>query len=420
MFRRSERIRSNKTVSDYDDLAATEQPASSKQKKISRVKKQPANVVKADPNQDCHSEASQTCCKCLEAEPSDTAESLKVIHWLLCCECNKWWHAVCAKVKGDDVEKFETYNIPYVCAFCVLGIRESKDYSSLASGASEFKVGQDLILVKEKLDKLIAAKAVQLDSPHIDTAKERVGKNFKESQVVIIDKVSAPKAFKRSDAIIKELNKYPYISENCDLAYSLVQGGLAIHLKEDTDCEQFIECWPEDSFGGGTVAHQPKKFNNNCKVSAFLRDIPSSISIQTVKNSLSDIKYKSIRRMRFHDTKKPMPIIKVTFENSKDYETALDSNGFKIAGLKPMVFLSPERDFRVIRCFNCHRYGHISSCCDFDKRCVNCGESECSEAQCEKQPNCVNYGKGHKSSSSVCTVFREILKKRKVYSVFKS
>ena len=420
MFRRSERLRSIRSVSDYDDLTATKQSDRTRQAKASRAQKHPTKAVKAKSNQAGHSETSQTCCKCSEVEPVDITDDVKVIQWLLCCECNKWWHAFCAKVKGEDAEKLETYSIPFVCAFCVLGISDNKSYSLLTGETTECKVNQDLSVVHEKLNKLIAVNAAQFESPLVDAASDKLGKSFKESQVVIIDKVSTPKTYKQSDKIIKELNKYSSISESCDLAYSLSQGGIAIHLKEDTDCEQFIQCWPEDIFGGGTVAHHPKKLSSSGKVSAFLRDIPPSISIQTVKNSLGGTKYKSIRRMRFYDSKKPMPIIKVTFQNSKDCETALSSNGIEISSIKRKILFSPERDFRVIRCFHCQRYGHISSCCDFDKRCVNCGESECNESECEKLPNCVNCGKGHKSSSSACPVFKEILKKRKLYSVFKS
>ena len=80
---------------------------------------QKANSTKLESNQD---NVSQNCCKCLLVNPPDSDTSLKMIYWLLCTECGNWWHAVCAKINGEDIVKFETYIISFVWDFCVLGI----------------------------------------------------------------------------------------------------------------------------------------------------------------------------------------------------------------------------------------------------------------------------------------------------------
>ena len=411
MFRRSERLRSVKSVTDYEDLD-TSKPVLAKNKR-GRPRKKP---VKAEPqteeegsNQDL---SDQLCCKCLKTCTLVEGES-EFISWLQCCDCGKWWHALCARLTVEDTEKFDKYNINFVCAFCVLGIESCRDIgeSSVKSSVVE------LDTVHCKLDKLIAVNLTQIEGAEVSESLSRSDSSYSEERVVVVDNISVPGNFRHSDIIAKEIKQYSCISGQCDLAYSLAQGGVALHLKEGVDPKEVIHNWPDSIFGGKTVVHQTQRYRGIRKVSAFLRDIPPSISIETIKKALSDIPYKSIRRLRFYDTKKPMPIIKVEFQNVNDCESALRSNGIIITGVDKKVYFCPERSFKAVRCFNCHRYGHISDCCVHPKRCVNCGEEDCGETKCQKPSVCVNCGKGHKSSSSACTTFREILKKRKLYSI---
>ena len=411
MFRRSGRSRTVKSVTDYEDLA----------KPVTGTEKRRKGSVKAEASVSCSEQQSkvrpkqpdsETVYKCAKCDNScPPGEQTKSIHWLQCDECDLWWHGTCARVKSEDCDKFDLYGISFVCAFCVLGLRNCE--------TNQAEPSQTLLTVNNKLDKLIAASAIQLDSPDIGTLPTRAVNTdtiYKEDSLVIIDNIPVPKDFRHSDSIVKELKGYSSVSEHCELAYSLAQGGVAIHLKDNTDCQSFIENWPEEIFGGGTVAHKTKRYTGS-KVSAYLRDIPTAISIQAIKQSLKAIKYKAVRRMRYFDSKKPMPILKVQFETGSDCDLALKSDGLVIEGVKKKILFSPERNYKVVRCFSCHRYGHISASCTFEPRCVNCGQEECSESQCEKPPVCVNCGKGHKSSSSTCQIFRDISKKRNLYKI---
>ena len=137
---------------------------------------------------------------------------------------------------------------------------------------------------------------------------------------MIVDHISEPANFRHCDNIAKELKQYSCISGRFDLVYSLAQGGVALHLKEGVEPEEIINNWPKDIFGGSAEPHRTRRYNQNKKVSAYLRDIPPSISIQAIKKALSEIPYKSLRRLRYFDTKKPMPIIKVDFQCANDYK----------------------------------------------------------------------------------------------------
>ena len=184
-----------------------------------------------------------------------------------------------------------------------IGYTESNTVNKQTADPVE-KETQDLGLLNRKLDQLIAIGVAQceIEGPHSGAEPTNAQNCYIEEQIVVIDNISVPKDYQSSKVINKELNKHSSISDNCDLAYGLAQGGIAIHLKKDTDREKFIESWPVDIFGGGTSAHKTKRYSDNHKVSTYIRDIPTSISIQAIKDSLCNFKYKSVRRMRYHDT----------------------------------------------------------------------------------------------------------------------
>ena len=122
--------------------------------------------TKEGSNQDL---SDRCCCKCLTVCPPAQGES-EFISWLQCGDCGKWWHALCARLTIEDTEKFDKFNINFVCAFCVLGIESCKDigFSPEKSGSVE------LSTVHRKLDQLIAVNLTQIEGA---AASEPLAKN---------------------------------------------------------------------------------------------------------------------------------------------------------------------------------------------------------------------------------------------------
>ena len=122
------------------------------------------------------------------------------------------------------------------CAFCILGIKTTE------TPAHQSYHTDNLTVLTKKVDQLIEVNLTQRDvsiKENIDKSREGVS----PGKVVVIDNLKSPGDYKHSDSIIKELSKHQSVAKHCDLAYSLPQGGIAIHLKKDCESLDFIQNW---------------------------------------------------------------------------------------------------------------------------------------------------------------------------------
>lgn len=82
-----------------------------------------------------------------------------------------------------------------------------------------------------------------------------------------------------------------------------------------------------------------------------------------------------------------------------------------------------EDHLRILRCFNCCRYGHVSKDCKVSKVCGKCSENH-SEKECtgeEKCANCLEHNLKYKTSllinhttrDSTCTVLNNYISRLK-------
>ena len=235
--------------------------------------------------------------------------------------------------------------------------------------------------------------------------------------IVVVDSVKEPKKYNNSQSIVKELSTNISVAEQCDLTYNLAQGGKAIHLKEGTDRTSFIEKWPQDLFGGDTVAHPTKGYQNKKVFYSYIKGVPQSLTIPALEDLLNEFGPTGIHRLRHNQSRKALPIVKVTFDSPEKYTAVLESHGIKIPGTNKTAVFAPERGYKVVRCYNCQRYGHTSGCCIHTDRCGNCGEENCSASTCTKPPVCANCSGSHPATSSRCPVFKETAKKLRLQSV---
>ena len=358
----------------------------------------------------------ECCCKCGE-EDSPINKGEEEDTWINCDLCGKWWHGACAKLSEEDVQNIIRHKIRYPCAFCVIG---------------ESSSSKELKKVSDKLDKiLLTTCSAPEDSGNLPETDRIIDKHLnppkfnkdsvEESSVLIVDSLASPEKFRSSIEINKELAAYPTTEKRTERAYSLPLGGIALHLKEQEDCENFIKNWPDTAFGGKTHIHPTKSYSDKKIFVAFAKNIPRHLSEESIKEAICvhGSGLESIHRLRYFKTGKLLPVIKAVFKEKNLYDICLDGIFIPETKSKYTTF-EPERKYRVIRCFNCHRFGHISKICVHKARCVNCGSEECSDNNCSVPAHCANCGGAHIASSSKCSVFREISRKRRIYSILQN
>ena len=360
----------------------------------------------------------EVCCKCLEEDSPESEGKLKET-WIDCDICGKWWHGACAKLSDETVQKLIEAGIKYSCAFCVIGRGNLTNRSD------------PLCSIDNKLDKvlslstLIAETRAGNNEQSVDAGASKIVKttlveSSDTDNIVVVDGIGSPREFSTSEKINKELSKFPETQHKTERAYRLPRGGIALHLKEGENSDQFIQDFPKGAFGSVKAVHQVKE---KCKVkntyTAYAKNIPVILDEASLKLSLdaSGKLVKSVHRLKYSRSGRLLPVIRVTFQDISLYQEAC-SKGIHIPGTKQRFTLfEPERRKKVVRCYNCHRFGHIGKACLNKSRCVNCGREDCESKDCSSTPGCANCGGGHKADSSHCPTFLSILRKFRVYSI---
>ena len=102
-----------------------------------------------------------------------------------------------------------------------------------------------------------------------------------------------------------------------------------------------------------------------------------------------------------------MPVVKIEFLTEEDLQKA------KSVVLEHQLngktaYLEEERLVKVIRCFNCHRFGHISRICTYSTRCGICASEEHTELDCTNPSKCANCEGDHTASSKNFPVYQQV------------
>ena len=353
------------------------------------------------------------CCKCCEEDSPVNLGKTKDT-WIDCDICGKWWHGACARLSDETVQKLIAADIKYSCAFCVVGKSDS------------------FCDIDRKLDKVLSlstflaeGQSSKTHKPVESSAIKTVNLPSDKDKIVILDGITSPKDFRSSDKINKELSRFPETQHRTERAYCLPQGGVALHLKEGEKIDTFIEKFPAGAFGKVRSVHQIReKCRQKVKRTyvAYARNIPVQLESSSIKASIDNTgsKVTSVHRLSFSRSGRALPVIRVTFADLEFYQECC-SKGIQIPGTKQKdTVFDPERQRKVIRCYNCQRFGHVGKACLHKARCLNCGKENCCSQNCVLSPCCANCGGNHKADSSHCPTFQSIFKKFRVYSVLQT
>jgi len=182
-----------------------------------------------------------------------------------------------------------------------------------------------------------------------------------------------------------------------DFAYSLAKGGVAIHTQSKEDRNRLLDVLPAESFGGGVVKHPPLGHGNPA---AYIKGIDTSVDVRRITELLSDkgTELSYSRRLTQRYTGRPIRVVKV-----KCTENSVGKllNTKHVINNKTCV-IEKERLVKVIRCYNCQRFGHIARFCTNSTKCELCAESHSISETCAHDVLCANRGGHHPASGSAC------------------
>ena len=164
--------------------------------------------------------------------------------------------------------------------------------------------------------------SLAVNDTDLDSQKER-------QNIVIVDCISNPTKFIRSDNILREVQTFaPPIQVK--YAYSLAKGGVAIHLNNIQDKLTLLQSFTSEAFGGAKISDLAER-----NYTVFLKDVPTYISLEEVKSALHDksIEVQKLLRQQYKVTGRPQPVIKVV---CSDTDARKLTNNTFINRVRPM------------------------------------------------------------------------------------
>lgn len=324
------------------------------------------------------------------------------------------------------MEKFNTYKIDYTCALCVLDVLPGLSVNRKRRYCTEFsssdKGTPDAVTEpEEQVPKFVSVrleteqcesnpvhshtqvnstpKVEQCDSSHIrsditlsstpshshfetiQSTSETQSENsflsprseFSPDQVIIVDNIKNPKEFRSSIQIQEKIKGFEQFQE-VQLAYSLPQGGIVLHFRSSVAAEKALENWPECVFNDKEVPHRTSSKKESTV--NYMKNVDTSLSEFQIGEILSSIgiKYCSIKRLHYRYGRHPMPVVQLVHASVEDKLAALQMV-IPITFQNRNAFLESKK-FKVIRCFNCQRFGHIARTCIYSQRCECCGRTD--------------------------------------------
>lgn len=275
--------------------------------------------------------------------------------------------------------------------------------------------GSPWILKNHDITDIAARTEIKQEAQTISD-NQQCSKSSSEKQecIVVVDNIESPRKFKSSTEIRKEIKKFPEI--NPKLSYSLPKGGISLEFENKEQADKVIKNWPSEAFGKGSQCHSPRGKKETSV--GFLKNIPNFVKTTEIENTYSQLySIKSVRRLVFRNSQKPMPVVRIEFQSVEDLELAKSLQiNYSLNG--KTAFLESEHSFKIVRCFNCHRIGHIGRSCVYETRCGNCSNTDHTDRECTYQSKCPNCDGDHHASSKVCPVYQNQLKLHRNKTLF--
>ena len=359
-----------------------------------------ANVVKGKEIGQTETQSS-LCIACKSESPK--IKRFTEEPWIQCDVCKGWWHLECACLTPESVALINKKKLYFPCALCFVKNLQ-------CTGAITQNECSKNALIDNELNLEQTNSKFRSSTPKNNKPIKTV--SFSD-QVIIIDNIENPANFSNSKKISEKLKSSEI--ETVEFAYPLVKGGVALHFKDSQNAQRALDHWPGQVFGEKETVHRPR--GQSGITVGYMKNIDPRYSKNFILKLLeeSGCKVRDVKRCFHRGTGKPMPVVKI-FHNSYEDLTYTINTDFAVKLNGKKTYVEAERQRKVVRCYNCMRFGHIGSSCLFTTQCENCGGDHTDQG-CSNKPKCFNCGGQHKASSSTCPVFLSKLKENQLQNI---
>ena len=107
-------------------------------------------------------------------------------------------------------------------------------------------------------------------------------------------------------------------------------------------------------------------------------------------------------------------IIKIKCETEAMAERAIKDGLYICHQYMRPEFIEKEIFVRIIPCYNCYEYEHLTKDCTKVKQtiCTNCAEIGHLQDNCEKTPKCINCEGQHRTLAAACPIRKRLIKEK--------
>ena len=214
--------------------------------------------------------------------------------------------------------------------------------------------------------------------------------------------------------IRKEFNKhFPEIAIKA--AIPTATGSVRLEFESKESRDGVISDWKDTMFGGNKGIKAPTVK----PTVGLIKGVNTEESIEDIEEEIQ-ASYPGTTVDFFKRDMKITGTIKLIFRDHESYNKAQNDGGIKICAIK---YLMEQFVFkpRVIRCFKCQAYGHISKNCRAKQaicgKCCKVGhESQECEATLSNGPVCIHCKGSHFTGSKFCSEYKRVEDKIKSMS----
>ena len=366
------------------------------------------------------------CCPHCKKQVEDTEKDS------ICCNgCEVWWHGSCGGIEVKDIPILSKYaSVHWYCTKCEekrlqgkssnvwkalnqINHRQKKDNETRKQETQLIEsMKKDLLTIKLKLDNperttSSYATVAKTEPPdRMVDPKEEVGNVNKQrsprdpNKILIItckQKFRDSIEIKRTFAKLFPLKKLIY-------AFTTARGNTHMEFLTVEEADNVLKSWNPEFFGGESIARKANDKTN--EHSALIRGVPLELDNNEIEQHL-DNNFPGVKARRFVKADKTaLQTVKLSLPSKLLYDKAT-SDGIFLDALfyQPVEFV--QQGIRIIRCYKCQKFGHMSSNCHSRESCKHCAE-EHSVAKCtnkDKPAKCSNCKGNHEADDTNCPTY---------------